>query len=106
MRALPAITCLWPGLSRLWWRGEWAGLALAVVFGAALNLVLVSTFIWPELLPAGWVIVGWLTVAAMSSASDIALAKSVLLVLSGETRSASYCRVRRLMALFTPPRNQ
>jgi hypothetical protein len=65
MRALPAITCLWPGLPRLWWRGEWVALVSAVVFGAALNLVLVSSFIWPELLPAGWAILGWLTVAAV-----------------------------------------
>lgn len=65
MRALPLAMCLWPGLPRLWWRGGWGPLAGAVLFAAALNLLLVSTFLWPELLPAGGVNVGWLALVAV-----------------------------------------
>ncbi|ADB16557.1 hypothetical protein Psta_1883 [Pirellula staleyi DSM 6068] len=70
------MTWIWPGLSRLWTRGEWAGLVLAVAFATSLNLALVATFVWPELLSrqispivtitAAWVlvvgfwIVGWM----------------------------------------------
>ncbi|MCA9125258.1 MAG: hypothetical protein H6822_01795 [Planctomycetaceae bacterium] len=60
MHSSPYIICLWPGLPRLWIRGDWAALATAVAFGAALNLVLVSSFVWPELLPPSFTLIGWL----------------------------------------------
>jgi tetratricopeptide (TPR) repeat protein len=67
MHSSPYIICLWPGLPRLWMRGDWAALATAVAFGVVFNLVLVTSFIWPELLPpslnwSGWILVGvvWL----------------------------------------------
>lgn len=50
MRSASTLTCLWPGLARLWLRGETTGLALAVAFTAGLNLALVSTFVWTETL--------------------------------------------------------
>jgi hypothetical protein len=59
---MPVVTCFWPGLSRLWLRGDWSSLAAAVAFGAAVNLVLVSSFVWPEWLPVPLVTLGWLTV--------------------------------------------
>lgn len=59
----------WPGLTGLWLRGGWIDLVLAVTFGAALNLALVTTFVWPQLLSrdlpvwglptAAWVLVLW-----------------------------------------------
>lgn len=60
MHSSPYIICLWPGLPRLWIRGDWAALATAVAFGAALNLVLVTSFVWPELLPPSFNLIGWL----------------------------------------------
>lgn len=48
------LLCLWPGLARLWTRGEWPSLILAVAFGILLNLALISSFRWPELLGAGF----------------------------------------------------
>lgn len=63
MRALPLLTCLWPGLARLWLRGDWTSVAVAVVFGAALNLLLVSCFVWPEVFPTSLVRVGWFGLA-------------------------------------------
>jgi hypothetical protein len=71
MRALPVVTCLWPGLSRLWLRGDWSSLAAAIAFGAALNLVLVSCFVWPELFPSSLVIIGWLVLGTVWLTSAI-----------------------------------
>ena len=75
-------TCFWPGLPRLWCRGEWSSLAAAVAFGAALNLVLVSSFVWPELLPSSLVLAGWLLVLAacchFGDASRIAVLPELL----------------------------
>ena len=50
-------------------RGDWAALATAVAFGAALNLVLVSSFVWPELLPPSFNLVGWFVVGIVWLAS-------------------------------------
>lgn len=70
MIAVTWITCLWPGLPRLWWRGDWRALLGAVAFAAALNLGLLSVLLWRESLPgwllvAGWVAMGliWLVCA-------------------------------------------
>lgn len=43
--------CLWPGLPRLWLRGDWNALACAVLFAGALNLTLIHTFLWPLWVP-------------------------------------------------------
>ena len=42
------LTCLWPGLAELWWRGRLSGLAPAICFAVALNLLLVVRFIYPQ----------------------------------------------------------
>lgn len=69
MHSSPYIICLWPGLPRLWLRGDWAALAIAVAFGAALNLVLVSSFVWPELLPPSFNLIGWFVLGTVWLAS-------------------------------------
>ena len=43
---------LWPGLPHLWIAGSWAGLILALSFTVLLNLVLVTTLVWTDWLPA------------------------------------------------------
>jgi len=59
--------CLWPGLSSLWSRGHWRGLAAAAAFTLLLNFAFVVTFVWPELfsptLPP-WLLLGvaWVSV--------------------------------------------
>ena len=58
MGFFPWITCLWPGLPRLWWRGEWAGLATAAVFAAGLNTALMVTLATPHLLASSWRLAG------------------------------------------------
>jgi tetratricopeptide (TPR) repeat protein len=54
-------SCLWPGLPQLW-RGQWSGLALAVGFSVLLNAVLLTSFVWTELVspPIAWL--AWTTV--------------------------------------------
>lgn len=49
MRLAANWICLWPGLARLWLRGEWRGLLSAILFAACLNLTLVTTFVWKDL---------------------------------------------------------
>jgi hypothetical protein len=46
MRPLVSIACLWPGLIQAWRLGSLRGLGLAAAFAAALNLALVSSFVW------------------------------------------------------------
>ena len=67
MRWGQLLLCGWPGLSRLWLRGHAPSLLIAVGFSILLNLALVSTFLWPNLLgetfPAlAWPVIGlvWL----------------------------------------------
>lgn len=43
--------CMWPGLPRLWLRGDWNALTGAVLFAGALNLTLIHAFLWPLWLP-------------------------------------------------------
>ena len=69
MLSSPYIICLWPGLPRLWMRGDWVALAIAVAYGAALNLVLVSSFVWPELLPPSFNLAGWFVLGTVWLAS-------------------------------------
>lgn len=65
MRTIRLITCLWPGLAALWWRGSSTGLLAAASFAALLNVVMVATFVWPELFGATVPTLGWLAVAAV-----------------------------------------
>lgn len=43
-------TAVWPGLARLWLRGEVGGLLTAIGFALLLNFALITTFVWPQLL--------------------------------------------------------
>lgn len=59
------LTCLWPGLPELWWRGRLTALPTALAFGLALNGLLVARFIYPEWLTYSLVRVGgWVGVIA------------------------------------------
>jgi hypothetical protein len=52
MGRTPWATYLWPGLAQLWRRGSWLGLAVAVGFALLLNLAILATLFWIELLSA------------------------------------------------------
>jgi hypothetical protein len=58
------LSCLWPGLPELWWRGRVSALPTALAFAAAANFLLVAKFIYPEWLSSGLVrMAGWIGVA-------------------------------------------
>ncbi|TWT94591.1 hypothetical protein [Stieleria varia] len=42
------LTCLWPGLSEIWWRGRISALTTAVLFALALNTLLFLRFLYPD----------------------------------------------------------
>lgn len=58
-------TCLIPGLPQLWRQGEWWGLALAGTFALSLNLALLSSFVWSELLSPVAVATCWVVAALL-----------------------------------------
>ena len=41
---------LWPGLAQLWHRGSFIGLSCAVLFVLLLNLALITSFVWPNMI--------------------------------------------------------
>jgi hypothetical protein len=53
MRRMPWTTCLWPGLPQLWTYGSWGGMALALGTAAVLDLLLLVSFGWSELIGPG-----------------------------------------------------
>ncbi len=57
---------LWPGLASLWYRGEVVSLLWVAIFGAALNVAILSTFHWEGWLSFGvWILI-WLGVSGSS----------------------------------------
>lgn len=47
MSATRKLTCLWPGLPKMWVCGDISGLRLAVTFTVVLNLAILVSFMWP-----------------------------------------------------------
>jgi len=73
MQIASKIACLWPGLPWLWYRGRWNALLGAMSFALLINLGLIVTFIWPELVTptvrmAIWTVVAtvWVTSAGIA----------------------------------------
>jgi len=69
MQGSSLFTCLWPGLPRLWWRGDWRALLTAIGFAAALNFGLVTSLLWPQSLPSSVEGVGWVVISVFWLAS-------------------------------------
>lgn len=59
MRWGQLLLCGWPGLARLWLRGSYPALLLAIGYSILLNLALVSTFLWPALLGNTFPLIAW-----------------------------------------------
>ena len=71
MRRMRWITCLWPGLPQLWTHGSWSGLIVAIGAAIVLDLLLLVSFGWSELVgstlrSALWVAFGVFWVAAVA----------------------------------------
>ena len=57
--------CGWPGLARLWLRGTWSSLTLAIGFSVLLNAAMVATFVWPTLLGETFPVIAWSAIAVI-----------------------------------------
>ena len=58
----PLLLCGWPGLARLWYRGHWSSLGVAIAFSVLLNVALVTSFVWPWSLGGTFPVVAWPTI--------------------------------------------
>lgn len=59
MTHLRYLTLVWPGLPWLWLRGSAAGLTLALAFAVSLDVAVVTTFLWPDLVELSFTIAVW-----------------------------------------------
>lgn len=59
------LTLVWPGLPWLWLRGSLAGLVVALAFAVAVDVAVVTTWIWPELVDLPVAIGVWGAAAAI-----------------------------------------
>ena len=60
-----SLTLLWPGLPWLWLRGSVAGLCLAVAFAVALDVAIVLTWVWTELVGREFALGLWAATAGV-----------------------------------------
>lgn len=77
-------TCIWPGLPQLWLDGKWTGLGIAIGYASLLNLVLVSTIGWTELLQPELVTASWGALAIFWLASVVTSVRWIALQQSEE----------------------
>ena len=68
MRKMPWALCLWPGLPQLARHGSWPALAVAVAAASLLNVVLLATFVWTDLVSPQVRIMYWLSLGVAWSA--------------------------------------
>jgi hypothetical protein len=71
MRVPTWMTCVWPGLPRVWAHGDWSALLWAATFTIVLNLAVIVTFVWPELVSSPIRNTLWLGLAAVWLASTV-----------------------------------
>ena len=64
MHTASRITCLWPGLFRLWYQGDLSALAAAIAFAVLLNCGAARQFARSGTLPGSWIWGGWALVVA------------------------------------------
>jgi len=60
-----SLTLLWPGLPWLWLRGSVAGLFLAVAFAIALDVAIVLTWVWTDLVGREFALGLWVATAGV-----------------------------------------
>ena len=65
MAAFRYLTLVWPGMPWLWLRGSRLGLVLALAFAVTVDVAVLTTFIWPELIGGGFSIGMWTATAAI-----------------------------------------
>ena len=74
MRRMPWTIYLWPGLPQICFYGSWSGVGLAIAAAAALDVLLLVSFGWTELIGPNLritfgiaLVVGWIVGAVWSS---------------------------------------
>lgn len=65
MGLVRSLTLIWPGMPWLWLRGSIGGLVLAVAFAVVLDVAIVTTWIWAELVDLQVSIGIWTTALAV-----------------------------------------
>lgn len=60
-----SLTLIWPGMPWLWLRGSVGGLVLAVAFAVVLDVAVITTWIWSELVDLQVSVGIWTSVAAV-----------------------------------------
>ncbi|MDX1964272.1 MAG: hypothetical protein SFX18_14050 [Pirellulales bacterium] len=79
---------LWPGLPELWQGGDFSALIQAVIFSGLLNLCILSTWVWLDLLPGAAWIGAWLILTGfwiISCYSNARALQKLAYISSGET---------------------
>jgi Tetratricopeptide repeat len=97
------LTCLWPGLARVWWAGDWRALFVAFLFAALLNsLAYLSVFpeygVGETYLMFGWVAaISWWGASAHSALSELPflLGMAVKLSKPGDLAEAQVAYLKR-----------
>lgn len=65
MATLRYLTILWPGLPWVWLRGSLGGIVLALAFAVTLDVAMITTWIWTDLVDLPFKIAAWAGTAAI-----------------------------------------
>lgn len=71
MTAFRYLTLAWPGLPWLWLRGSRGGLVLAMAFAVSLDVAVVTTFVWPDLVELPITVAVWTATAIVWLVSTV-----------------------------------
>ena len=74
MTPLRSLTLLWPGLPWLWLRGSIAGLVLALAFSVSLDVAVITTLIWPDVVELSFTIAIWTATGVVWLVSTVSAA--------------------------------
>jgi hypothetical protein len=65
------LTLVWPGLPWLWLRGSFAGLVLAIAFAVTVDVAILTTFIWSDLVEFSFTLAVWTATAIVWIVSTV-----------------------------------
>jgi thioredoxin-like negative regulator of GroEL len=71
MTAFRYLTLAWPGLPWLWLRGSRGGLVLALAFAVSLDVAVITTFVWPDLVELPITVAVWTATAVVWLVSTV-----------------------------------
>jgi hypothetical protein len=97
MGAARYLTLVWPGLPWLWLRGSLSGLVLALAFAVALDVAVLTTWIWSDLVSLRLTIALWTAIAAIwlvSTASAFSAFPSAIPQVRSEAAEALFLKAR------------